>query len=69
MTGRVSVYNICRKDSVNGTIQPITGYADVNATDPAKLTVYFSGFGAPYWVLHIEGDYEQVRRAPRCSLC
>jgi lipocalin len=59
VTGRISVNNYCRKGSVNGTVSLIQGYAVASPTNPANLTVYFSGFGSAYEVLHIEGDYQQ----------
>jgi apolipoprotein D and lipocalin family protein len=62
-TNQISVYNTCSKGNITGPISRIKGVASINTTDPAKLQVSFpsvGNVGAPYWVLHIEGDYQQA---------
>ncbi len=58
--GSVSVVNTCREGSLDGPESRIEGYATVS--DPAtnaKLTVvFFPPFGAPYWIIDLDEDYQ-----------
>ena len=54
--GRINVTNQCNRGSLEGTVQTIDGYAEVvDETTNAKLEVTFFGFGAPYWVIALDG--------------
>ena len=59
------MHNVCHLGSNNGTVRQIYGYATLGeGADTAKLTVYFYGRGAPYWVIYIgetaDGEYEHA---------
>lgn len=58
--GRVTVVNTCREGALDGPARTIEGYAEV--ADPAtnaRLTVYFFyPFGAPYWILEVDENYQ-----------
>ena len=54
--GRINVTNQCYQGSLDGRMQEVEGYAEVvDATTNAKLVVNFFGFGAPYWVIALDG--------------
>ena len=54
--GRINVTNQCNRGSLDGTVQTIDGYAEVvDESTNAKLEVTFFGFGAPYWVIALDG--------------
>lgn len=54
--GRIDVTNQCNRGTLDGSIQTIAGYAEVvDETTNAKLEVTFFGFGAPYWVIALDG--------------
>ena len=57
--GYVTVFNSCRKGSVNGKVKSITGKAfPVKGTQNVKLKVqFFWPFRADYWVLDKAEDY------------
>ncbi len=42
-SGYVTVDNTCAIGSVSGKLQEIVGYAKIDPSDHAKLTVYFPG--------------------------
>ena len=55
--GRIDVTNQCYQGSLDGRLQEVQGYAEVvDAATNAKLTVNFFGFGAPYWVIALDGS-------------
>ena len=48
--------NQCNRGSLDGNVQTIDGYAEVvDPSTQAKLEVNFFGFGAPYWVIALDG--------------
>lgn len=52
--GKISVHNVCAKDTPNGPLDIIDGYAYVpDASEPGQLKVHFdtNPVDAPYWVL------------------
>lgn len=57
--GTVRVFNTCRTMD-GGIASTIEGVARVDdATTNAKLSVYFFGpFGAPYWIIDLDEDYQ-----------
>ncbi len=58
--GSISVINVCREGSLEGPESRIEGFATIadQATN-AKLTVYFfPPFGAPYWIIDLDADYQ-----------
>ncbi len=56
----ITVKNTCLEGSLDGPVRTIEGYATI--ADPstnAKLNVvFFPPFGAPYWVLELDEDYQ-----------
>lgn len=56
----ITVKNTCLEGSLDGPMRTIEGYATI--ADPstnAKLNVvFFPPFGAPYWVLELDEDYQ-----------
>lgn len=58
--GGISVVNTCREGSLDGPESRIEGYATVTDTGTnAKLNVvFFPPFGAPYWIIDLDQDYQ-----------
>ena len=55
--GRIDVTNQCYQGSLDGRLQEVQGYAEVvDEETNAKLVVNFFGFGAPYWVIALDGS-------------
>ena len=56
----ISVVNTCREGSLDGPESRIEGYATIaDPTTNAKLSVvFFPPFGAPYWVIDLDADYQ-----------
>merc|ERR1711991_6634 len=62
----LSVHNVCRKGSMNGTISSILGYATAGSgADTAKLKVKFpqSPVAGNYWVVSVDDDGDQYTNA------
>jgi len=58
--GNISVVNTCREGSLDGPESRIEGYATIaDPTTNAKLSVvFFPPFGAPYWIIDLDADYQ-----------
>jgi len=58
--GNISVLNTCREGSLDGPESRIEGYATIaDPTTNAKLSVvFFPPFGAPYWIIDLDPDYQ-----------
>lgn len=58
--GRVNVINSCRKNTFDGPIDKVEGYAEVVDTKTnAKLKVtFFWPISGDYWVIGLDADYQ-----------